>query len=137
VLIVDLHSIIISQHLQIFNQRPEISVDIIPRLLWPGINPDIMIYFRSLHNQGERFKIVSTIGHVLCVLLFMNAFMPSVLIAILIFLKSMANSGFHELMFCHCLESVGCLIIPTSFLYFSLCHRNNSECFLFANQHFK
>jgi hypothetical protein len=35
VLIRDLHSIIVTQHLQIFNQRPEISVDVIPRLLWP------------------------------------------------------------------------------------------------------
>jgi hypothetical protein len=36
-----------------------------------------------LHNQGGRFKITNTIGHVL---LFMNEFMSSVLIAILIFL---------------------------------------------------
>jgi hypothetical protein len=36
VLIPDLHSIIVPQHLQILNQRPELSVDIIPRLLWPG-----------------------------------------------------------------------------------------------------
>jgi hypothetical protein len=35
VLIPDLHSIIVPQHLQIFNQIPEISVDVIPRLLWP------------------------------------------------------------------------------------------------------
>jgi hypothetical protein len=34
-LILDLHSIIVSQHLQMFKQRPEISVDVIPRLLWP------------------------------------------------------------------------------------------------------
>jgi uncharacterized membrane protein len=47
-----------------------------------------------LHNQGGRLRIVSTINHVLCVLLFMNGFMPSVLIAILIFLGSMVNSGF-------------------------------------------
>jgi hypothetical protein len=33
VLIPDLHSIIVSQLLQIFNQRPKLSVDIIPRLL--------------------------------------------------------------------------------------------------------
>jgi hypothetical protein len=44
-----------------------------------------------LHNQGGRFKIISTIGHVL---LFMNQFMPSVLIAIQIFLGSMANLRF-------------------------------------------
>jgi hypothetical protein len=42
---------------------------------------------------------------VLCVLLFMNEFMPFVLIVILIFLGSMANLGFHELMFCHCVAS--------------------------------
>jgi hypothetical protein len=35
VLIPDLHSIIVAQHLLIFNQRTEISVDVIPRLLWP------------------------------------------------------------------------------------------------------
>jgi hypothetical protein len=103
----------------------------------PGINPNNIIYFRLLHNQGGRFKIVSTIGHVLCVLLFMNEFMPSVLIAILIFLRSMANSAFHESIFDHCVTSVGCLIIPASCLCFSSCHRNNSDSFLFANQCFK
>jgi hypothetical protein len=103
----------------------------------PGIDPDIIIYFRLLHNQGGRFKIVSTIGHVLCVLLFKNGFMPSVIIAILIFFRSMANSGFRESIFHHCVASVGCLIIPTSCLCFSLCHRNNSNSFLFANQRFK
>jgi hypothetical protein len=35
VLIQDLHSIIVPQHLQIFNKKPKISVDVIPRLLWP------------------------------------------------------------------------------------------------------
>jgi hypothetical protein len=35
VLILDLHSIIVPQHHHIFNQRPEISVDVIPMLLWP------------------------------------------------------------------------------------------------------
>jgi hypothetical protein len=101
-----------------------------------GINSDIIIYFRFFHNQGERFKIVSTIDHVLCVLVFMNGFMSSMLIAILIFLGSMANSGFHELMFHHCVASVGCLIIPASCLCFSLCHCKNSDS-LFANQCFK
>jgi hypothetical protein len=71
------------------------------------------------------------------VLLFINGFMPSVLIAILIFLISMANSGFHELIFRHCVASVGCLIIPASCLCFSLCHRNNFDSFLFTNQRFK
>jgi uncharacterized membrane protein len=51
------------------------------------------------------FKIVNTIDHVLCMLLFMNGFMTSVLIVILIFLGSMANSGFHESMFCHYVAS--------------------------------
>jgi uncharacterized membrane protein len=102
----------------------------------PTIKPDIIIYFHLLHNQGGRFKIISTIDHVLCVLLFMNGFMPSVLIAILIFLGSMVNSGFCELMFHHYLASAGCLIILTSCLCFSLCHRNNSDS-LFANQCFK
>jgi hypothetical protein len=41
-------------------------------------------------------KIVITIGHVICVLLFLNGFMPSVLIAILIFLVSVTNSRFRE-----------------------------------------
>jgi hypothetical protein len=54
----------------------------------PDINPDIIIYFHLLHNEGGRFKIVSTISHVLCVLLFMNEFMPSVLIVILILLHA-------------------------------------------------
>jgi hypothetical protein len=36
----------------------------------PGISPNIIIYFCLLHNQGGRFKIISTIGHVLCMLLF-------------------------------------------------------------------
>jgi hypothetical protein len=36
VLIPDLHSVIVPQHLQIFNQRSKISVDVIPRLVWPG-----------------------------------------------------------------------------------------------------
>jgi hypothetical protein len=52
--------------------------------------------------------------------LFMNVFMPSGLITILIFLGSMANLGFHESMFHHCVTSAGCLIIPASCLYFSL-----------------
>jgi hypothetical protein len=39
VLILDLHSIIVSLHLQIFNQRPEISVDVILRLLWHQYQP--------------------------------------------------------------------------------------------------
>jgi uncharacterized membrane protein len=103
----------------------------------PGINPDIIIYFCLLHNQRGRFKIISTIGQVLCVLLFMNGFMPSVLIAILIFLGSMTNLGFHESTFLHCVASVGCLIISASCLCFSLCHHNNSNSFLFANQCFK
>jgi uncharacterized membrane protein len=104
----------------------------------PGIKPDIIIYFRLLHNQGGRFKIVNTIGHVLCVLLlFMNGFMPSVLIMILIFLGSFANSGFRESIFHHCVALAGCLIIPASCLCFSLCHCNNFDSFLFANQHFK
>jgi hypothetical protein len=102
----------------------------------PGINPDIIIYFHLLHNQGGRFKIVSTISHVLCVLLFMNVFVPSVLIAILIFLGSMTNLEFHESIFHHYVASVGCLIILASCLCFSLCHRNNSDS-LFANQQFK
>jgi hypothetical protein len=33
VLILDLHFMIVPQHLQIFNQRAKISVDVIPRLL--------------------------------------------------------------------------------------------------------
>jgi uncharacterized membrane protein len=90
-----------------------------------------------LHNKGGRFKIISTIGHMLCVLVFMNGFMPSVLIVILIFLGSMANSEFHESIFHHCVASAGYLIILTSCLCFSLCHRNNSDPSLFANQHFK
>jgi uncharacterized membrane protein len=102
----------------------------------PSISPSIIIYFRLLHNQGGRFKIVSTISHVLCVLLFKNGFMPSVLIVILIFLGSLANSGFHESMFHHCVTSIGCHIILASCLCFSLCHRNNSDS-LFANQCFK
>jgi uncharacterized membrane protein len=102
----------------------------------PGINPCVIIYFRLLQNQGGRFKIIRTIGHVLCVLLFMDGFMPSVLIAILIFLGSMANSGFCESMFHHCVASVECLIITASCLCFSLCHRNNSDS-LFVDQCFK
>jgi hypothetical protein len=35
VLIPDLHSVVAPHLLQIFNQMPEISVDVIPRLLWP------------------------------------------------------------------------------------------------------
>jgi hypothetical protein len=107
-----------------------------PGCYGPSINPNIIIYFHLLHNQGGKFKIISTIGHVLCVLLFINGFMPSVFIAILIFLESLANLGFHELMFHHCVALVGCLIILTSCLCFSLCHRNNSDS-LFANQRFK
>jgi hypothetical protein len=102
----------------------------------PGINPNLIIYFYLLHNQGGLFKIISTIDHVLCVLLFMNGFMSLVLIAILIFLGSMANSRFHKSIFRHCVTSTRCLIIPTSCLCFSLCHCNNSDS-LFANQHFK
>jgi hypothetical protein len=71
------------------------------------------------------------------VLLFMNGFMPSVLIAILIFLGSMANSGFRESMFHHCVTSAGCIIFLASCLCFTLYHRNNSDSFLFANQCFK
>jgi hypothetical protein len=107
-----------------------------PGCCGPGINPDIIIYFCLLHNQGGRFKIISTIGHVLCVLVFMNGFMPFVLIAILIFHGSIANSGLHELMFHHYVASAGCLIISASCLCFSLCHRKNSNYFFFANQCF-
>jgi hypothetical protein len=89
----------------------------------PDISPKIIIYFCLLHNQGGRFKIVSTIGHVLCVLLFKKGFMPSVLIAILIFHRSMANSRFHESIFHHCVASTGC-------------HHNNSDS-LSTNQCFK
>jgi hypothetical protein len=35
VLIPNLHLMIVPQHLQIFNQMPEITVDVIPTLLWP------------------------------------------------------------------------------------------------------
>jgi uncharacterized membrane protein len=98
----------------------------------PSISPDIIIYFRLLHNQGGMFKIVSGIGHVICVLLFKKGFMPSVLITILIFLGSMANLEFHKSMFHHCVASVGCHIIPASCLCFSLCHHNNSDS-LFCN----
>jgi hypothetical protein len=129
----DLHSIVVPQHLQIFDQRPKIILDVILRLLWPDIKPDNIIYFHLLHNKGVIFKIVITIDHVLCVLLFMNEFIPSVLMAILIFLRSKANSEFRELMFHHCVISAGCLIIPTSCLCFSLCHHNNSDSFLFVN----
>jgi uncharacterized membrane protein len=108
----------------------------LPGCCGPSISHDIIIYFLLLHNQGGRFKIVSIIGHVICVLLFMNGFMPSVFIAILIFLGSIANLGFHESMFHHCVSSAGCLIILASCLCFFLCHRNNSDS-LFANQHFK
>jgi hypothetical protein len=102
----------------------------------PSINHDIIIYFCLLHNQGGRFKIVSTVDHVLCVLSLMNGFMPFVLIVILIFIISIANLRFCELMFCHCVTSAGCLIILTSCLCFSLCHYNNSDS-LFTNQCFK
>jgi hypothetical protein len=107
-----------------------------PGCYGPGISTDIIIYFCLLHNQGGRFKIISTIGHVFYVLLFKKGFMSSVLIAILIFLGSMANSRFCESMFHHCVASAGCLIILASCLCFSLCHRNNYN-FLFANQCFK
>jgi hypothetical protein len=99
-----------------------------------GIRPDIIMYFRLLHNQGGMFKIINTIDHVL---LFMNGFMLSVLITILIFLESFANSGFHESIFHHCVASAGYLITLTSYLYLSLCHCNNADSFLFANQRFK
>jgi hypothetical protein len=99
----------------------------------PDISLCIIIYFYLLHNHEGRFKIVSTIGHVL---LYMNGFMPLVLIAILIFLGSMANSGFCELMFHHCVVSAGCLIILASCSCFYLCYHNNSDS-LFANQRFK
>jgi hypothetical protein len=136
VLITDLYSVVVPQLLQIVNHRSKISVDVISRLLWPSISPDIIIYFCLLHNKGGRFKIISTIGHVLCVLLFTNGFMVSVLIAILIFLRSMVNSGFRKSMFHHYVASVGYLIISASYSCFSLCHRNNYDS-LFANQRFK
>jgi hypothetical protein len=107
-----------------------------PDCCGPSISPDIIIYFCLLHNQGGRFKIVSTIGHVICVLLFKKGFKPSMHIVILIFLGSMAKSGFHESMFHHYVASAGYLIILTSYLCFSLCHRNNSDS-LYANQCFK
>jgi hypothetical protein len=100
------------------------------------ISPNIIIYFCLLHNQGGRFRIVTAIGHVLCVQLFMNGFILSVLIAILIFLRSMANSGFRESIFRHCVALAGCLIILASCLCFSLRHHNNSDS-SFANQRFK
>jgi hypothetical protein len=74
-------------------------------------------------------KIINTIDHVLCVLLFMNEFMPSVPIEILIFIGSLANSGYRESMFHHYVASTGCLISMASCLCFSLCHCNNSDFF--------
>jgi hypothetical protein len=128
-LIPDIHSMIVPYHLQIFNQWPKISVDVIPRLLWPQ-------YLAWQHNiflfVAGRFKIISTIGHELCVLL-----LTYVLIVILIFLGSLANSRICESMFHHCVVSVGCLIIPVSWLCFSLSHCHNSDSFLFAKQRFK
>jgi hypothetical protein len=103
----------------------------------PSMNPDDIIYTCLLHNQEGMFKITSTISHMLCVLLLINGFMSSMLIAILIFLKSKTNSGFCESIFYHCVTSTKCLIIPTSYLYCSLCHRNNYDPFLFTNQRFK
>jgi hypothetical protein len=50
----------------------------------------------------------------------MNGFMPSMLIMILIFLESFANSGFHESIFHHLVASAGCLIILAFCLCFSL-----------------
>jgi hypothetical protein len=44
----------------------------------------------------------------------MNGFMAYVLIAILIFLRSMANSAVHESIFHHCVTSAGYLIILAS-----------------------
>jgi hypothetical protein len=35
VLILDLDSVVVLKLLQIFNQRSKISVDVIPKLLWP------------------------------------------------------------------------------------------------------
>jgi hypothetical protein len=107
-----------------------------PGCCGPGISPDIIIYFHLLHNQGGRFKIISTTSHVLCVLLFINGFMSSVFIVILIFLRLVANSGFYKSMFHHCVASAGRLIVPASYSWISLCHCNNSDS-LFANQRFK
>jgi hypothetical protein len=45
-----------------------------PGCYGPSISPDIIIYFCLLHNQGGRFKTISTIGHVLYVLLFNDKF---------------------------------------------------------------
>jgi hypothetical protein len=95
----------------------------------PGINPGIIIYFCLLLNQGGRFKIIITVGHVLCVLLFVNGFMPFVLIVILALLGSMTNLAFHESMFHQCVTSAACLIILASYLCFSLFHRNNYVSF--------
>jgi hypothetical protein len=103
----------------------------------PDIEPDIIIYFCLLHNHGGRFKIINAIDHVLCVILFMNEFMPSVLITIIIFLRSFVNLGFCESIFHHCVTSAVCLIISASCLCFSLFHHNNSDTFLFVNQRFK
>jgi hypothetical protein len=97
-----------------------------------GTNP-----FHLLHNQGGRFKIISIIGHMLCVLLFMNGFMSYMPIVILIFLVSMTNSEFHESIFYYCVALVRYLIISLSYLCFSLCHHNNFDLFLFVNQCFK
>jgi hypothetical protein len=67
-----------------------------PGYCGPDINPNNLIY------QGGRIKIVSTINPVL---LFMNGFMPSVLIVILIFLGALANSGIRESLFHHYVTS--------------------------------
>jgi hypothetical protein len=66
----DLHYIVVPQHLQIFNQRPKIILDVIPSLLWPDIKPDNKIYFHLLHNQGGIFKIIIIIDHVLCAIVY-------------------------------------------------------------------
>jgi hypothetical protein len=94
--------------------------------------------------HGEILLIVSFVllskretPSVICVLLFMNELMSPVLIAMLILLGSKTNSRFCKSMFHHCVASAECLIISASYLCFSLCHQNNFDSFLFANQHFK
>jgi hypothetical protein len=132
VLILDLHSITVPQHLQIFNQRFKISVDVITRLVWPGyqarhhnIFPFVTQPRRKVQNRQHNWScamhaIVHEWINVICA-----HYDPNIL-------GSFANSVFYESIFYHCVASVGYLIILASCFCFSLCHHNNSDFFVFA-----
>src|SRR5664279_3322675 len=73
------------------------------------------MYFLFMHNHWGRLYIHTNTGQVLCVLLWLpNGLSPSVLAPNLMFLGSLAKSGYSRSNALHWLGSAGCLSFRSS-----------------------